>query len=205
MAPELGTPEGIAGTYHRQAAAFDASRDRSLHERPWLDRLTEGFAPGAPVLDLGCGAGEPIAAYLAGQGFTVTGLDASAPMLELARRRVPRAQFIQGDMRGLALDTPFAAILAWDSFFHLTPAAQRALIPRLAAHLAPGGRLLFTCGPDAGEPIGTMGGEPVYHASLSPAGYAAALESAGLLPRAFIAEDPASQGRSLWLAERRVD
>ncbi|GGH56618.1 methyltransferase domain-containing protein [Frigidibacter albus] len=204
MPADPGTPGGIAGTYHRQAAAFDASRDRSLYECPWLARLTEGLPPGAPVLDLGCGAGEPLTAYLAAQGFTVTGLDASAPMLSLARARVPQARFIEGDMRGLALDTPFAAILAWDSFFHLTPEDQRALIARLAAHLAPGGRLLFTCGPDAGEPIGTVGGEPVYHASLSPAGYAAALEGAGLLPRLFIAEDPATQGRSLWLAERRA-
>jgi SAM-dependent methyltransferase len=204
MPPDPGTPEGIAGTYHRRAAAFDASRDRSLSERPWLDRLTQGLPPGAPVLDLGCGAGEPIAAYLAGQRFTVTGLDSSAPMLAMARARVPQARFIEADMRGLALDTHFAAILAWDSFFHLRPADQLALIPRLAAHLAPGGRLLFTCGPDAGEPIGTVGGEPVYHASLTPAGYAVALEAAGLLPRVFIAEDPATQGRSLWLAERRA-
>ena len=204
MPADPGTPDGIAGTYDRQAAAFDASRDRSLYERSWLARLTEGLAPGAPVLDLGCGAGEPLTAHLAAQGFTVSGLDASAPMLELARARVPQARFIEGDMRDLALDTTFAAILAWDSFFHLTPEDQRALIPRLAAHLAPGGRLLFTCGPDAGEPIGSVGGEPVYHASLTPADYAAALEAAGLLPRLFIAEDPATQGRSLWLAERRA-
>jgi len=204
MPPDPGTPGAIAGTYHRQAVAFDASRDRSLYERPWLARLTKGLAPGAPVLDLGCGAGEPIAAHLAAQGFAVTGLDASAPMLSLARARVPQARFIEGDMRGLALDTSFAAILAWDSFFHLTPADQLALIPRLAAHLAPGGRLLFTCGPDEGEPIGSVGGEPVYHASLTPAAYAAALEAAGLLPRAFVAEDPAIHGRSLWLAQRRA-
>ncbi|MDP3340892.1 trans-aconitate 2-methyltransferase [Frigidibacter sp.] len=204
MPPDPGTPDSIAGTYRRQAAAFDTSRDRSLYERPWLDRLTEGLAPGAPVLDLGCGAGEPITAHLAAQGFAVTGLDGSAPMLALARARVPQARFIRGDMRGLALGTTFAAILAWDSFFHLTPADQCALIPRLAAHLTPGGRLLFTCGPDAGEPIGTVGGESVYHASLTPAEYAAVLEAAGLLPRLFIAEDPATQGRSLWLAERRA-
>ncbi|WP_166507127.1 class I SAM-dependent methyltransferase [Frigidibacter mobilis] len=147
---------------------------------------------------------DPLALHLAAQGLAVTGLDASAPMLALARRRVPQARFLQGDMRELALDMRFAAILAWDSFFHLTQADQLALIPRLAAHLAPGGRLLFTCGPAAGEAIGSVGGEPVYHASLSPAGYAAALEAAGLFPRLFIAEDTATQGRSLWLAQRRA-
>lgn len=204
MSADPGTPGGIAHTYHRQAASFDAARDRSLYERPWLDRLTAGLAPGAPVLDLGCGAGEPIAAYLAAQGFTVTGLDISAPMLAMARTRLPQARFIEGDMRALSLGTRFAAIVAWDSLFHLRPAGQLALIPRLAAHLAPGARLLFTCGPDAGEPVGAVGGEPVYHASLSPAAYATALEEAGLLPRAFVAEDPATQGRSLWLAERRA-
>ena len=44
-------------------------------------------------------------------------------------------------MRSLDLGRRFGGIVAWDSFFHLTADEQRALIPRLAGHLAPGRRL----------------------------------------------------------------
>ncbi|CAN5652779.1 hypothetical protein BH23PSE1_BH23PSE1_19530 [soil metagenome] len=73
----------------------------------------------------------------------------------------------------------------------------------LARNLAPGGAMLFTSGPDAGEAVGMVEGRPVHHASLSPAGYAAALEKAGLVARAFIAEDPDCGRHSVWLARRR--
>jgi hypothetical protein len=38
------------------------------------------------------------------------------------------------DMRTLALGQQFDALLAWDSFFHLTRDAQRAMFARFAAH-----------------------------------------------------------------------
>ena len=77
------------------------------------------------------------------------------------------------------------------------------MVPRFAAHLAPGGALLFTAGPEAGEAMGTVEGAAVYHASLAPAEYAARLEAAGLDVRAFVAEDPDCGGHSVWLARRR--
>lgn len=192
----------VIETYERQAAVWDAQRPRGLQERGWIDRALAGAAPGAPVLDLGCGAAEPIAAYLIGQGFAVTGLDAAAAMLAIARDRFPAADWVQGDMRALDLPTRFAAIIGWDSFFHLGQADQRALIPRLVRHLAPGGRLLLTVGPQAGEVLGRVGEEPIYHASLSPEDYAALCRQAGCRAVTFVAEDPACGFRTLLLAQR---
>ena len=103
-------------------------------------------------------------------------------------------------MRRLDLGERFGGIVAWDSFFHLAAEEQRAMVPRFAAHLAPGGALLFTAGPEAGEAMGTVEGSAVYHASLAPAEYAARLEAAGLDIRAFVAEDPDCGGHSVWLA-----
>jgi hypothetical protein len=100
-------------------------------------------------------------------------------------------------------------VIAWDSLFHLTPADQRVALHRIAAHLAPGGRLLTTVGPRAGEARGrvcAVGDErSVYHASLSPRGYLDALEAAGLELRAFVAEDPACDRHSVLLARRPAD
>ncbi|WP_423291927.1 class I SAM-dependent methyltransferase [Neotabrizicola sp. VNH66] len=194
---------GHEAVYDRSAAEWHEGRAEFYPERPWIDRLAAGLAPRAAVLDLGCGSGHPVAADLTGRGFAVTGLDFSAAMLAVARQAMPGGTWVQGDMRALDLGATFAAVIAWDSFFHLTAAEQAALIPRIAAHLVPGGWFLYTAGPQEGEVWGAVSGGPVYHASLSPAGYAAALEGCGMILRRFVAEDPETAGRSVYLAERR--
>jgi trans-aconitate methyltransferase len=194
---------GLRGVYERQAVHWDAARPRGLHEKGWLDRALAMTAPGDGVLDLGCGAGEPIAAYVAAAGRRVHGVDFAEPMIAMARARMPDCAWTVADMRGLDLGQSFAAIIGWDSFFHLTPPEQAALIPRLAAHLVPGGALLLTVGPAAGEPIGQVGGEAVYHASLAPSDYEARLMQVGIDVVAFVPEDPTCGGRSVLLGRRR--
>lgn len=203
MAEDRPGPEAIPATYARQAAAWDRGRSRAFFERGWLERAAAGLAPGAAVLDLGCGAGEPVAGWMIAQGHALTGVDLTEEMLAIARARFPGADWIRADMRGLALGRRFDLIVAWDSFFHLAPGAQRAMFPVFAAHLAPGGRLLFTSGPAAGEVWGRVGDEAVYHASLAPEDYAALIASNGMDLRAFIAEDHECGGHSVWLARRR--
>jgi trans-aconitate methyltransferase len=195
---------GHRATYDRSAADWHASRHARFPERHWIDRIAAALPPGAAVLDLGCGSGHPVAADLLTRGFAVTGLDFSAEMLAIAGATLPGGTWVQGDMRALSLTARFHAVIAWDSFFHLTGAEQRALIPRIAAHLHPGGLFLFTAGPEAGESWGAVSGGPVFHASLSPAGYAAALEDAGLALRRYIAEDPETAGRTVLLARRKA-
>jgi SAM-dependent methyltransferase len=196
-------PEGIAAVYQAAAEGFDRRRSRALFEREWLERFLAVVPEGAPVLDLGCGAGEPIARFLIERGHPVTGVDAAPAMLAIARWRWPGGQWIEADMRGLDLGRTFGGIVAWDSFFHLKAEDQRAMVPVFARHLSPGGAHLFTSGPDAGEAAGAVEGMPVYHASLSPAGYAACLEANGMIARAFVAEDPGCDRHSVWLAVRR--
>ena len=44
-------------------------------------------------------------------------------------------------------------------------------------HVDPGGPLLFTSGPSAGVAMGTLEGDPLYHASLDAAEYRALLDA----------------------------
>ena len=198
----IAAPGDIQGVYDRQAAAYDAQRSRALFEARWLARFTAQLPAGGRVLDLGCGAGEPIARWFKAEGFAVTGVDFSPAMLEIVRRRWPDGDWRQADMRSFDLGERFDGIVAWDSFFHLTAAEQRGCIGRMARHLVPGGALLVTVGPEAGEAEGTVGGEPVYHASLSPADYAACLERNGLRLTGFLAEDPETDRHSVLMARR---
>ena len=198
-------PEDVIGIYDREGTAWAATRDRRLAERPWLDRALS-IAPHPRgrrrVLDLGCGAGRPIAEYLLDRGAMVTGVDASRPMIELFARVVPRAVALHADMRTLRLNQDFDLVIAWDSFFHLSPDDQRAMFPVFSAHMGTGSVLLLTTGPKAGESTGRIGEEPLYHASLDPEEYRVLFAEHGYEELGFWPEEPACNGRTIWMARR---
>jgi SAM-dependent methyltransferase len=193
----------IIGLYRRHGLAWAALRDGGTFvEAGWLARFMALLPPGGSVLDIGCGSGAPIAVTLASSGFAVTGLDTSAPLLGLARARLPDATWIEGDMRDMALGRRFDGLIAWDSFFHLTQDDQRAMFPRFADHAAPGAALIFTSGPEEGEAIGVLQGDALFHASLGPCEYRALLHATGFSVVGHVAEDQACGGRTVWLAQR---
>lgn len=192
----------IVDLYERHAASYDVDRGRSLFERGWLERFRAEMVPGASVLDLGCGSGEPIARYLIEQGHDVTGVDSAPSLIRICAERFPDRTWIAADMRRLDLGVPFGGILAWDSFFHLTAEDQRAMFAIFRAHAAPGAALMFTSGPAHGEAIGTYCGEPLYHASLDPQEYAALLHAHGFEIVAHAVEDATCGGHTVWLARQ---
>lgn len=191
----------IVGLYERHARAFDRERGKSQFERAWLDRFRAVAGAGATLLDIGCGSGEPIARYFIAAGHSVTGVDASATMIELCRERFPEQLWLVADMRRLDLGRRFSGILAWDSFFHLSQDDQRAMFPLFAEHAAEGAALMFTSGPRAGEAIGSYHDESLYHASLDSEEYTALLHANGFVVVAHVVEDVTCGGRTVWLAQ----
>lgn len=192
----------VVHIYEANAEAFDRDRGRSLMEAKYLDLLLARLPSGERrVLDLGCGAGEPIARYLIERGCWVTGVDAAPAMVALCAERFPEMTWREADMRDLALGERFDAIVAWDSFFHLTVEAQRRMFPIFRDHAAPGALLLFTSGPAHGEAIGELYGQPLHHASLAPEEYRALLAANGFAVLEHAVEDPACGGHTVWLAQ----
>jgi SAM-dependent methyltransferase len=190
----------VIGLYRRHAAAWARDRGDALPEIGWLRRFAALMPQGGTVLDLGCGAGRPVARWLIAQGFAVTGVDAAPEMIALCRKWCPRGDWRVADMRGLELGRRFAGVLAWDSFFHLGHAAQRGMFGVFRAHAAPGAALMFTAGPAHGEAIGAYGGEALHHASLDGAEYRALLAAQGFGVAAQRNVDPEAGGRCVWLA-----
>jgi ubiquinone/menaquinone biosynthesis C-methylase UbiE len=187
--------------YERNASRFDAERRKTLFERNWLERFCALLPDGAHVLDVGCGAGDPIARYFLEHGYRVTGVDFAEAMLSLARSRYPAALWLHADMRELKIDETFDGIVAWHSFFHLRPDDQRQTLKRFAEHLAPAGVLMLTVGPEAGEATGHVGDDVVYHSSLSPDGYSQVLAELGLRIVAFVPTDEDCGGATVLLAQ----
>jgi len=200
------TAEDVLTTYDRVAPEFQSQRNRSLFEKSTLDRLlgvTPHHQSPRRLLDLGCGTGAPLATYLADRGLAVTGVDGAANMVALFRQTLPQAHAVHADMRSLDLGQRFDAILAWDSFFHLSPDAQRAMFEVFARHAAPKAALMFTSGPAAGEAWGHAAGAPVYHASLDPDEYRDLLDAQGFRVIEYRPEDPACDFHTIWLARAR--
>jgi len=196
--------QNIIGLYERHAHEWvgDRSRQTDFFEKGWLDRFTAMVPAGGTILDLGCGPGKPMAAYLLAQGFDVFGVDSSPTMIALAQANFPDRQWLVADMRKLALGRRFAGIMAWDSFFHLDYDDQRRMFPVFRDHAAPGAPLLFTSGPRHGEAIGSFRGEPLYHASLAPEEYRSLLAANDFSVVAEKMQDLECGGHSVWLALR---
>jgi len=128
--------------YDRCAAAYDEARQRDA--RPELAMFMSYLDDGAAVLDVGCGAGIPVARDLA-QRFIVTGVDISGSMIDRARANVPGATFVRGDI--MSVDFPpshFDAVVAFYSVFHLPREEHEELFRRIHRWLKPQGYLIAT-------------------------------------------------------------
>jgi SAM-dependent methyltransferase len=195
----------VPAAYDRIADAWHASRARGagadFSGRRFVDRLVAPLAPASRIVDAGCGGGVPIAAYLAGRGFRVTGLDASSRMVALARAAVRGAEFLHADMRAAALGDAFDALVAWDSVFHLPRNEHRAVFERFRAWLRPGGRLLVSLGGSGqGGFTSEMFGETFYYSGHAPGTARRLLEQAGFRVEHWEIDDPASRGHLVVLA-----
>jgi SAM-dependent methyltransferase len=193
----------IIDHYERHARAWDADRQAGTGtERIWLERFADRLEPGAHLLDLGCGPGKPVAAFMVERGFKITGVDSSPTMIAISRERLPDQTWIVADMRKLALDQKFDGILAWDSFFHLDAEDQRRMFAVFTRHAGDGALLMFNAGPAAGEAIGDYRGDPLFHASLAPGEYQSLLARHGFEILDHAVNDPEAGGRTVWLCRR---
>lgn len=194
--------DDVIAVYRRHAGAWTTARGSKLDEAAWLDKFAALLPTGGQVLDLGCGSGIPIASELVGRGLSVTGVDSSPEMIALFQANFPTQKAVLADMRDLALGMSFSGVIAWDSFFHLPPHAQRAMFPLFEKHAKSSAALMFTSGPAHGEVVGELEGDPLYHASLDPAEYRLLLEESGFKVVAHVSEDPACR-RTAWLAQKQ--
>jgi SAM-dependent methyltransferase len=195
--------ERVIGLYQRHAIDWDRERGRSLFEKPWLDRFLALLPQSASVLDIGCGAGEPLARYLIERGCRVTGIDTSAALIGMCKDRFPDQEWLVRDMRTLSLERVFEGILAWDSLFHLSPDDQRPMFAIFHRHARPKTALMFTSGPGHGDAIGTYQGEPLYHGSLDAGEYRSLLHENGFEVVSHVVEDTDCGHHTVWLAQMR--
>jgi cyclopropane fatty-acyl-phospholipid synthase-like methyltransferase len=197
------------------AEGYDLVADRYLAwtvEGPtrlaYLDRLLGMLPDGSRVLELGCGAGEPVARRLS-EHHHVTGVDLSPEQIARARARVPDADFLIGDMTQLVLEpASFDAVVAFYSIIHVPRTQHTDLFQRIASWLRPDGVLLVTMG--AGDSPGTVEDEwlgvPMYFSHFDAPTNRSIVQRAGfVIESAAVVEDD-EDGRQVafqWIIARR--
>jgi SAM-dependent methyltransferase len=112
------------------------------------------------VLEVACGTGR-VTRELARDDVRLIGVDASTPMLEVARensRDLTNVRFVEGDMRTFDLGETFALIIVpGHSFqFMLTTEDQLACLANLKRHLASDGTLILHVDHQSVEWLGSL-------------------------------------------------
>ena len=169
----------VRQAYDACAAAYDASRkaEPGIEVRALLERLDDGDA----VLDVGCGAGVPIAKSLATR-YRVTGVDVSPEMIRRAQRNVPTGDFMCVDIMSATFpSSSFGAVVAFYSIFHLPRQEHPDLFRRIHRWLKPGGYLLCTLShhSEEGYTEDDFFGVTMYWSNYSLREYAEILNGAG--------------------------
>ena len=140
--PIVASERTVTAGYAEWAATYDISRNPMfLAEEPIVHELLARYPVGT-ALDAACGTGRH-AAYLAPLGHQVTGIDSTPEMLEMAKAKVPAAQFETGDLTAIplsdgAMDTAVCS-LALTHCADLGPP-----IRELARVVRPGGHVVIS-------------------------------------------------------------
>lgn len=147
--------------YAEWAATYDETANAMVSvEEPVVDAILARLEP-ARALDVACGTGRH-ARRLAELGWEVTGVDASAEMLDVARSKLPGIRFEEGDLTELPIESDSVDLtvcgLALTHVSDLRPA-----VVELARVTTPGGSIVTT---DI-HPFATATGAHAFYGSRS--------------------------------------
>jgi cyclopropane fatty-acyl-phospholipid synthase-like methyltransferase len=197
----------VAEGYDLVAEAYLDRFGESAVRKFWLDELIARLPAGARVLDLGCGAGLPVARDLRRHGFDVTGIDGSTRQIELARRNVPGAEFIRVDMTCAEFATAsFNAVTAFYSITHVPRDQHLRLFRRIANWLQPGGIFLASLGAEAAADwTGEWLGAPMYFSHHDASTNLRFIREVGLVvERSEIVAQDNEDAKFLWVIARKT-
>jgi SAM-dependent methyltransferase len=195
----------VAEGYDQIADEYLEQFGRSSVRDAKFARLVAGLPRGATVLDLGCGAGLPVARDCTQRGFQVTGVDASLGQIERARRNVPEATFIHADMTAVQFPAAaFDAVCAFYSITHVPRNEHAALIRRIATWLRPNGVFVASFGSSGGDWSGEWLGTPMFFSHHEPVDAKRIIAEAGLrLELVELVDQDNEEATFLWIAARK--
>ena len=136
-----GSEYDLAGGYRAWSDTYDTPLRLIRLEQPVMHRLVDSLSP-SRVLDAACGTGRH-SEYLAGRGHRIIGVDRSPEMLQRARRKVPAADFREGDLEALPLEAESVDVVVCALALVHLPHVEGA-IREFARVVRPGGRVIIS-------------------------------------------------------------
>ena len=173
-------PTDLGKKYDKIAHWWHEKHRNSQYGMEQLEKALNFTLSGKSALDVGCGTGGRIIRQLQERGFSVTGVDVSEEMINLAAQNHPNASFYVQDICIWESDKKFDFIIAWDSIFHLPLQMHRLVIDKLSSLLNSNGTLIYTFGNAIGEHTDTWHEDEFYYSSIGINDNLAALISNGL-------------------------
>jgi len=134
-------------------------RETPLEKIPWnmetppeaiVELVRSGRIKPCQAIDLGCGAGNQ-AVYLAGMGFSMTGIDSSPAAIDLARKNAEKkgisVNFFVADVLGdlHEVQEKFDFAYDWELLHHIYPDQRDPYVSNIHGLLNPGGKYLSVC------------------------------------------------------------
>ena len=130
----------VADEYLKLAGDVPATHPR----RERVEALLGYLPDHSDVLELGCGAGVPVARRLVDAGHRYTGIDLSERQIALARHHVPEAEFRVDDAAEVAFPVgQFDAVLMLYAITHVPVSRWATLARNVHEWLKPGGLFLL--------------------------------------------------------------
>jgi len=134
---EIYAPDYYEAWHWEQPDVLQAMKGRTFMRAL---RLLEP-RPGSLILDVGCAQGELAKAALS-LGMNVTGLDLNPEAIETAKKRVPGARFICGELDPDVVGGGWDIVTMFDFIEHVRSPTE--VLAAAARVLAPSGRLLIS-------------------------------------------------------------
>jgi len=169
----------IKAGYDSVAAGYLRDRN-SLRTGKYLNKFIQLLPAQSHILDLGCGAGIPIAFTLIKKGHLVSGIDISDRQIALARKNCPRGDFQVKDISTLkAKEYNVDAVVSFYTIFHLPRTQHLDLLKKINSFLPKGGLIMITMGDCDFEGIHDFYGVKMWSSQYGPKKNREMLEQAG--------------------------
>ena len=189
-------------------AAFRADRNLNNFELRFMESLDGYMSSNARILDLGSGTGVPFDRHLVRKGYKVLGVDFAVRHLRSARRKVPEATYVKGDLSRIeCAPESLDAVVSFYAIFHLPRREHAALFATIRRWLRPRGVVLMTLGTtdtEYGEDAEWCGA-PMAWSSYPPEVYRQMLTETGFVIRVADFEGaPGDSEHHFWLLAQRA-
>lgn len=149
LASFMRYPRGM-NSYDSFANHYDTVVGQREEVAVFLRKVIHRYTPKAKtLLELGCGSGSML--KILTKHYRSTGIDRSAGMIALAKKKAPKAKVSVGDITNFSLGRTFDAVICpFDTINHVTSfAAWKRVFANAHAHLNPGGVFIFDVNTEA--------------------------------------------------------